>query len=156
MSEDHQMSISHLKLFIMTIGIFLLSIYFSATEIRYLVSGENREVAVIDTYDFVHKMRHSESARKGIRFILLDGDQGSQMVSLEFPNSWTLPTNGKLWVTWIPDSSPLKVRCRGEQELAWLLIPLGALTFLGIKIRQLWREACADADGEHRSRQRAR
>jgi hypothetical protein len=156
MIDVHEVSVNHIKLFLIAVGMLLLSIYFSATEIRYLVSGEDREVAVIDTYEFVRKNRYSESVRKGVRFILPDGDQGSQMVALEFANSWMLPADGKLWVTWIPRSSPVRVRLRGEQELAWLLILLGAFVFIGIKTRQLWREACADADGEHRSRQRAR
>ncbi len=118
-----------------------LAFIFSITEIRFLFSGKDVEVVIIDSYDTTSRGRRGGSTeKKGLQFTL-PGPEGEQVLTaLEFPKTWREPANGKLWVTYLPGSSPIKVRERGGFHFFWLLIFLALSSFLGFKVMQIVRE----------------
>lgn len=118
-----------------------LAFIFSITEIRFLISGKDEEVVIEGTYDTTSGgRRSSRTEKKGYRFTL-PGPEGEQIITaLEFPTTWREPANGKLWVTYLPGSSPIKVRERGGFHFFWLMTFLVLSSILGFKVMQIVRE----------------
>lgn len=151
MSADEGFSKWQMKAMLGVVGLFLVSFYFSVTEMRYWISGTNAEVEIYDIYKARSSGRRSVPL-VGTRFLLPDKDNNSQEVMLEFPENWSPPENKKMWVTYIPGSSPVKVRPRGERNLVWPLIFLGMIGAVGFMGWRVWQEVSADTEKDRRSR----
>ncbi|MBA3698710.1 MAG: hypothetical protein H0W78_07640 [Planctomycetes bacterium] len=153
MSNDDAFSGWQMKAMLAVIGLFLMSLYFSVTEMRFWISGTNAEVEIHDIYKTSSTSRRNRQPLIGTRFYLPPVQDGIPLeAALEFPDSWSPPEGRKMWVTYIPGSSPVKVRPRGEQNLIWPLIffgMVGAVGFMGWKV---WQEVSADTEKDRRSR----
>lgn len=152
MSADDGFSKWQMKAMLGVVALFFMSLYFSVTEMRYWISGTNAEVEIYDIYKATSVSRRSSEPRVGTRFTLPDKDNNPQEVMLEFPQTWNPPENRKMWVTYIPGSSPVKVRPRGERQLLWPLIFLGMIGAVGFMGWRVWQEVSADTEKDRRSR----
>ncbi len=153
MSNEDGFSNGQLKMALLVVGMFFLSLYFSITELRYAISGVNTQVQIYEVY------QTSSSGRRrvpmvGAKFTLLPESDHPEDTAIEFPESWTPPADRKMWVTFIPGSSPIKVRLRGERNLVWPLIFLGMIGAVGFMGWRLWAEVSADTEQDRRSRNR--
>lgn len=140
----------HLKFAFIIVGVFLASAYFSITELRYWISGVDQVVQVLESYKFDRGSKKQRIAV--VQFMLTDEDGQSQNASIEFFNSPSLPMQGdRISVTYIPGSSPLKVRPKDERDVIWPLVffaMIGVVSFQGWKI---WREVSIDTERERHS-----
>jgi hypothetical protein len=151
MSSDDEISTKQMRSAFIILGLFLASFYFSITEMRFWVSGVNMQVQIYETYNTTSSGRRSRPLI-GARFVLIGKDGVAQQTALEFPDSWAPPEDGKLWVTYIPGSDPVKVRQRGERNFLWPLIFFAMIGVVAFKGWVIWQEASADTEKDRRSR----
>lgn len=144
--EGHEQA-QKMKPFLFAAGVFLVSCWFSLTEIRYMIWGQEATASIVTDFDSQGREQSPRNARGQVRVAFTDGGE-HRSHSIAVPNSTSLESR-QLRIQYIPGSH-VAPRLVGERYWWALAIVAGS----GICTLWMMRGVLAEAREYSQSQRR--